>query len=53
MFRSSCYILRNQENLHKFDSKSDEKQFLGYSSHNKACKGYNTSHVISISKFHS
>jgi hypothetical protein len=41
VFGSSCYILRDRENLHKFDSKSNEGIFLGYSSHNKAYIVYN------------
>jgi hypothetical protein len=33
--------MRDRENLHKFDSKSNEGIFLGYSSHNKAYIVYN------------
>ena len=31
MFGSKCYILNDRENLGKFDAKSDEGIFLGYS----------------------
>ena len=31
VFRSKCYILNDRENLAKFDAKSDEGIFLGYS----------------------
>ena len=31
VFGSKCYILNDRENLGKFDSKSDEGIFLGYS----------------------
>ena len=30
VFGSKCYILNDQENLEKFDAKSDEGIFLGY-----------------------
>ena len=30
IFGSDCYILRNRENLEKFDAKSDKGYFLGY-----------------------
>jgi len=35
-FGSKCYILRDRENLGKFDSKSDEGIFLGYSINSRA-----------------
>ena len=31
VFGSKCYILNDRENLGKFDAKSDEGVFLGYS----------------------
>jgi hypothetical protein len=48
VFGSSCYMLRDGENLYKFDNKSDEAIFIGYSSHNKAYRVYNlrTQNVI-------
>jgi hypothetical protein len=40
-FGSKCYILRDLENLGKFDSKSDEGIFLGYSTNSRAYKIFN------------
>jgi len=34
IFGNDCYILRDMENLEKFDAKSDKGYFLGYSSTN-------------------
>jgi hypothetical protein len=36
VFGSKCYIKRDDDNLGKFDSRSDEGIFLGYSSNKKA-----------------
>ncbi len=41
VFGSTCYILRDRENLGKFDSKSDEGIFLGYSTRSKAYRVFN------------
>ena len=41
IFGSDCYILRDRENLEKFDAKSDKGYFLGYSSSSRAYKVYN------------
>ena len=41
VFGSTCYILRDRENLDKFDSKSDEGIFLRYSTRSKAYRVYN------------
>jgi hypothetical protein len=41
IFASKCYILRDRENLGKFDPKSDEGIFLGYSTNNHAYKVFN------------
>jgi hypothetical protein len=41
-FGSICYILRARENLGKFDPKSDEGIFLGFSTNIRAYKVYNT-----------
>ena len=41
VFDSTCYILRDRENLEKFDSKSDEGIFLGYSLNSRAFRVYN------------
>lgn len=41
-FGSQCYILRDMLNLGKFDPKSDEGIFLGYSTSSRAYRVYNT-----------
>ena len=41
IFDSDCYILRDRENLEKFDAKSDKGYFLGYSSTSRAYRVYN------------
>ena len=41
VFGSKCYILNDQENLGKFDVKSDEGNFLGYSTSSWAYRVYN------------
>ena len=41
IFGSDCNILRDRENLEKFDAKSDKGFFLGYSSTNRAYRVYN------------
>ena len=41
MFGSRCYILNDQENLEKFDTKSDEGIFLGYSTTSQAYRVFN------------
>jgi hypothetical protein len=40
-FGSKCYILRDKENLGKFDPKSDEGIFLGYSTDSHAYRVFN------------
>ena len=40
IFGSDCYILRDIENLEKFDAKSDKGYFLGYSSTSRAYRVY-------------
>jgi hypothetical protein len=42
VFRSKCYILRDRENLGKFDAKSDVGIFLGCSTSSRASRVYNT-----------
>jgi hypothetical protein len=42
VFGSKCYILRDRENLGKFDAKSDVGIFLGYSTSSRASRVYNT-----------
>ena len=41
IFGSDCYILRDCENLKKFDTKSDKGIFLGYSTSSRAYRVYN------------
>ena len=41
IFGSTCFILKDRENVGKFDSRSDECIFLGYSSTSKAYRVYN------------
>ena len=41
IFESTCFILNDRENIGKFDSRSDERIFLGYSSTSKAYREYN------------
>ena len=41
IFGSGYYILRDRENLEKFDAKSDKGYSLGYSSTNRAYRVYN------------
>ncbi|XP_062028686.1 uncharacterized protein LOC133744627 [Rosa rugosa] len=40
-FGSICYILRDREHLGKFDARSDEGVFLGYSLNSRAYRVYN------------
>jgi hypothetical protein len=42
IFGSKCYILRDRENLGKFDPESDEGIFMGYSTNSRAYMVYNT-----------
>ena len=41
IFGSICFILKDRENVGKFDSRSDEGIFLGYSFTSKAYRVYN------------
>ena len=41
IFESTCFILKDRENVGKFDSQNDEGIFLGYSSTSKAYRVYN------------
>ena len=41
VFGSNCYIKRNEDDLGKFDSRTDEGIFLGYSSTKKEYRCYN------------
>jgi hypothetical protein len=42
VFESTCYILRDRDNLGKFDAKSDVGIFLGYSTTSRASRVYNS-----------
>ena len=47
MFGSKCFVLnKEKDNLGKFDAKTDEDIFLGYSSHSHACRFYNKRTII-------
>ncbi|XP_040361901.1 uncharacterized protein LOC121049269 [Rosa chinensis] len=41
IFGSPCYILRDREHLGKFDARSDDGVFLGYSPNSRAYRVYN------------
>ena len=41
IFGSTCFILKDRENVGKFDSRNDEEIFLRYSSTRKAYRVYN------------
>ena len=41
IFGSTCFILKDRENVGKFDFQSDEGIFLGYSTTSKAYRVYN------------
>ena len=41
IFESTCFILKDRENVEIFDSRSNEGIFLGYSSTSKAYRVYN------------
>ena len=41
IFGSTCFILKDRENVGKFESWSDERIFLDYSSTSKAYRVYN------------
>jgi hypothetical protein len=41
VFGCKCFILNDKDNLGKFDAKSDERIFLGYSINSKAYRVYN------------
>ena len=41
IFGSTCFILKDRENVGKFDSRTDEGIFMGYSSTSKSYQVYN------------
>ena len=50
IFGSTCFILKDRENVGKFDTRTNEGIFLGYSSSSKAYRVFNkrTSKVVEI-----
>jgi len=53
VFGCKCFVLNNnKDNVGKFDAKSDEGIFLGYSLHNKAFKIYNKRTMIIEESIH-
>jgi len=42
VFGSKCYILSDRDNKRKMDPKSDEGNFLGYSTNSRAYRVYNS-----------
>ena len=46
VFGCKCHILNTKKNLGKFDTKTDEGIFLGYSTHSKAYRVYNKRTMI-------
>jgi len=53
VFGCKCFVLSNgKDNLRKFDAKSDEGIFLGYSSNNKAFRIYNKRTMIIDESIH-
>ena len=45
-FGGKCYILKDREHLRKFDSRSDEGIFLGYSLNSKAYRVFHLKHSV-------
>jgi len=41
LFGSKCYIMRIENNIGKFDDRSNEGIFIGHSSKSNACRCYN------------
>ena len=48
VFGSRCYVLKDHENLGKFDSKIEERIFLGYSSKIRAYRVYFLSSICMV-----
>ena len=48
VFGSRCYVLKYHENLGKFESKSEEGIFLGYSSKIRAYRVYFLSSICMV-----
>ena len=52
VFECKCFILNEKDNLGKFDAKSDEGIFLGYSSVSKAFRIFNKRTLIIEESIH-
>ena len=51
-FGCKCFILNDREHLDKFDPKSDEAIFLGYSTHSKAYRVYHKRNQTVVESIH-
>ena len=52
VFRCKCFILNTKDNLGKFDSKADERIFLGYSTSSKAYRVFNKRTLVVEESMH-
>ena len=52
VFGSKCFILNTKDNLDKFDAKSDEGIFLGYSLHYKTYGVFNKRTKVVVESLH-
>jgi hypothetical protein len=52
VFGCKCFILNTKDNLDKFDAKSDEGIFIGYSSSSKAYRVYNKRSLVIEESLH-
>ena len=51
-FGCKCFVLNDRDNLSKFDAKSDEGIFLGYSSNSKAYRVFNKRTMVLDESMH-
>ena len=51
-FGCKCFILNTKDNLEKFDSKADERIFLGYSTSSKAYRIFNKRTLVVEESMH-
>ena len=52
VFGCKCFILNTKDNLGKFDSKADERIFLGYSTSSKAYRVFNKRTLVVEESMH-
>ena len=52
VFGCKCFILNTKDNLGKFDSKDDERIFLGYSTSSKAYRVFNKRTLVVEESMH-